>query len=85
MAMKGYTVLHCAAAGGRHRIVDRLLDRALGVDAAAALPNGEDAAIMAGANGFKDLASKITRRVYVDLRRGRLAAVAPPGVPAGGP
>ena len=52
-------MLHCAAAGGRHRIVDRLLDRALGVDVAAALPNGEDAAIMAGANGFKDLASKI--------------------------
>jgi hypothetical protein len=58
-----------AASGGSHHIVEKLCSNpALNVSIAATLDNGEDAAILAGKNGFKDLASKITRRVYVEAR-----------------
>jgi ankyrin repeat protein len=72
---KGYTPLHCAASGGRHRIVDRLCrDASLHVDVRARLPSGEDAAILAANNGFQDLASKLTRLTYIALRAENLRA-----------
>ena len=48
------------AAGGRHGIVQCLLDEARGLDVCARAPNGEDAAIMATKSGFSDLASKVS-------------------------
>ena len=71
--LKGYTVLMCAAAGGRHRLVDLLCAlRSEGVALEATLDSGEDAAILAVNNGFNDLASKLTRRAYINLRTSRL-------------
>jgi ankyrin repeat protein len=72
---KGFTCLHCAASGGRHNLVERLTDRSLGIDIDAALASGEDASIMASQNGFNDLASKITRKSYVGLRRAALSGL----------
>jgi hypothetical protein len=67
---KGYSVLHCAAAGGRHRLVERLCsDKSLRVDIYLTISSGEDAAIMAANNGFKELSSRITRKMYIGLRR----------------
>ncbi len=88
---EGHTVLHCAAAGGRHRVVELLFAAMEAVERVtdappttatttsdwpderewlyATLSNGEDAAILAAKNGFKDLASKITRRMYLDTRK----------------
>jgi len=71
--LKGYSVLHCAAAGGRHRIVERLCsDKSLRVDIYLTISSGEDAAIMAANNGFKELSSRITRKMYIGLRRSTL-------------
>lgn len=134
---EGHTVLHCAAAGGRHRVVDMIFEAMAeeavvstlkGLEAAAklmqskrrsssglssstgpsndnarevssaskapdeadtqaqsgrdwptskewlyaTLSNGEDAAILATKSGFRDLASKITRHMYIDTRKSTL-------------
>ena len=128
---EGHTALHCAAAGGKHHVVELLfatmrlvedaalaagklplplalrqsppaaskqrhgekekeegeeegggegsIDVRAGVDwppekewLYATLSNGEDAAILATKNGFRDLASKITRRMYLDTRKNAL-------------
>jgi len=72
---KGYTPLHCAASGGQHRIIDRFCNSAGQlVDVCGRLPSGEDAAILAANNGFQDLASKLTRLMYIKLRTEGLVA-----------
>ena len=73
----GYTPLICAASGGRSRIVERLCSSSLSVGVFAKLPSGEDAAILATSNGFKDLASKITRHQYLQMRQAALRGEAP--------
>jgi hypothetical protein len=86
----------CAASGGRHRIVDRLLDGNCSSSPAASgagdlgrdmayvgmtLRSGEDAAVLASTNGFQDLSSKLTRRLYLGMRRNSLLkAAAKPSV-----
>lgn len=68
---EGHGVLHHAAAGGRHAIVD-LLCANPELDVFQEDGKGEDAAIMAAKNGFKDLASRISRTMYVQMRRQRI-------------
>ena len=46
-----------------------LLDESDRLDVCARAPNGEDAAIMATKSGFTDLASKLSRLAYLELRR----------------
>jgi hypothetical protein len=89
----------CASAGGRHHIVDFILDFIppqsaseisgnLGSNPSyvgAVLASGEDAAVMAAANGFTDLASKLTRRLYLGKRTRKLcytAGLLPPSAAA---
>jgi ankyrin repeat protein len=82
---KGYTPLHCAASGGQHRIVDRFCNgTGQLVDVCARLPSGEDAAILAANNGFQDLASKLTRLMFIKLRtESHIAAMRGVHVPVG--
>jgi hypothetical protein len=63
----------CAASGGRHRIIDRLCnDITLKVNVSAQLKNGEDAQILAANNGFHEVASKLTRLMYVNTRKNNI-------------
>jgi len=68
---EGLTPLHHAAAGGRHAVVDRLCQDPL-LDVTQESKDGEDAAILASKNGFKELASKLTRHGYIKMCRDNL-------------
>lgn len=71
---EGHTILMCAASGGRNKIIDRLCrDMTLKVDLQAIIQSsGENASILAANNGFHEVASKLTKLMYIQVRKNNL-------------